>query len=439
MIGSQYQAIIEPSFTLYCLQNIMMRFLYTAGICLILPFILIRLYWKGRKNPAYCKRIKERFMWGVKKQSKPVDIWVHAVSMGEVVAAKMLVEHCLKANKRVLVTTMTPTGSSQVLRLFGDKVLHQYIPYDYPSVVRRFFKLYSPQKGIIMETELWPNLLALGRKMGVSLFIANGRISNKAFPAYQKARWFFKPLLAVFTGIFVQSKKDAERFVALGANPEKVNVLGNMKSDLHVPSDVAAPFHALKLAWGESRVVVIAASTHDGEEKALFEVFKKLQSSIPGVILLVAPRHPERFESVYALAKTYNFHVNKRSESETISPETEILVLDCLGELLGLYGLSDYAFVGGSLVSIGGHNVLEPIALRVPVVCGQYMQNAQSLCDELLEAQAIQQVESAKSVVEVIANLHQTPQLKEKQVGQATKVLKAAQGSVNRHLKEMAI
>ncbi|MCH9757424.1 MAG: lipid IV(A) 3-deoxy-D-manno-octulosonic acid transferase [Gammaproteobacteria bacterium] len=414
-----------------------MRYLYTALFYLLLPFILLRLIWKGRQNPAYRARLKERFSWG-KMPEKSVDVWVHAVSLGEVVAAKMLIEQILKANQSVLVTTMTPTGSEQVRRLFGERVLHQYIPYDFPIALKRFFKAYQPRVGIIMETELWPNLMVQAKTSGVALFIANARISDGAFRAYQRVCWFFKPLFACVTGVFAQSEHDAERFSALGAPESKVHVLGNMKSDLFVSHDVSRPVRFLKQAWGDDRPVVIAASTHDGEEEQVLSVLQALQVAVPNVVLLIAPRHSERFETVYKLAKTHQFKTGRRSEEASIEPDTEVVVLDSLGELLGFYDLSDYAFVGGSLVSIGGHNVLEPIALEVPVFCGMFMQNSKSLCEELVRAEAMQQVADARALVQAIGVLHQNKDARDSQIARATNALKASQGAVARHVDAIA-
>lgn len=411
-----------------------MRYLYTALFYLALPFILARLYWKGRKNPAYTQRIRERFSWGL-SSSPHVDVWVHAVSLGEVVASKTLVEQLLAAHQRVLVTTMTPTGSEQVLRQFGGRVSHQYVPYDFPWALRRFFVATKPRVGIIMETELWPNMIVQARLCGVSLFLANARISDEAFKAYQPVKCFFKYFLAEFTGILAQSADDAQRFCALGAPSNHVRIMGNMKSDLQISTDGLETLSVFKQAWGEARPVVILGSTHEGEEQQLFSVFRALQQALPRVIVLVAPRHPERFEHVYQLACKNGLKTARRSQQASIQPDTDVVVLDCLGELLGFYTLSDYAFVGGSWVPVGGHNVLEPMALGVPVFCGTFMQNSKSLCEDFLRECAIQQVESAAVMIEQIKHLHQNPDEREAQIERASKALKASQGSVARHIE----
>ncbi len=414
----------------------MMRLVYTFFLYLALPFIVLRLMFKGRKNPAYRTRIAERFMLQ-QKNTSPVDVWLHAVSFGEVVAAKTLIETLLKDDKRLLVTTMTPTGSEQVKRLFGTRLMHQYVPYDFPFAVRRFFKAYKPKVGIIMETEIWPNLIAGATKSGIKLFLANGRISDAAYPSYKRMRWFFKPILKHFSGIFVQSTLDAKRFCVLGAPQNKVHVLGNMKSDLSIPEGVEVPLRPLKTLWGEARPVVVAASTHPGEEQLVLSVLKALKDAIPEVVLLIAPRHPERFDDVFELAKQYADKAGRRTLESSIDEQTDVVVLDSLGELLGFYALSDYAFVGGSLVSIGGHNVLEPMAVGVPALCGPYMQNTKDLCDALVDAEAIIQVQNAEALVAEIAALHQDSNKRDAFITRATKALKANQGSVARHVDAM--
>jgi 3-deoxy-D-manno-octulosonic-acid transferase len=411
----------------------LMRFIYTTLLILLSPFILLRLFWKGRKLPAYRQRLRERFTWGT-VVSPPVDVWLHAVSLGEVVAATPLIEQMLQKQWRVLVTTMTPTGSEQVLRRFGERVSHQYVPYDYPWALRRFFNAIQARVGIIMETELWPNLIKEASRARLSLFLANARISDRAFSQYERVQFFLKPMFKSLKTILAQSPLDAARFCALGACDSQVKMLGNMKFDLQAATPAAEMAKGLKQAWGGSRTVVIAASTHEGEEQQLISVYRLLQQAIPDVLLLIAPRHPERFDSVYALCEQRGLQTGRRSLPQSIHEALEVIVLDSLGELLSFYAVSDYAFVGGSWVPIGGHNVLEAIALEVPVCCGPYMQNSQSIMDALLEAQAIKQVVDAEAWVEVVREWHRHPSLREKQVASATAIFVANQGAVLRHL-----
>lgn len=413
-----------------------MRRLYTALLYLLIPFILWRLYWKGRRLPAYRKRILERFMMG-QMSHQPVDIWIHAVSLGEVVAVTPLITALLNKHYRVLITTMTPTGSERVRKHFGEQVLHQYLPYDLPLILRRFYRAYQPDVGIIMETELWPNLIYEARRIKLPMLLANARISNRAYKQYQKTAFVFKPVLNQLTAIFAQSLEDANRFKVLGASSERVSVLGNMKFDLQIDVHNKELFKHFKEMWGQTRPVMIAASTHANEEKQLLEGFKQLQKTIPDMLLLIAPRHPERFQEVYQLSKAAHFNTGLRSEPEGITKNMEVVILDSLGELIGFYHVSDYAFVGGSLVPVGGHNVLEAIALKVPVITGPHMQNSKTICQELSVAGAMQIAHNIDELVANVIQLHKNHNLREQQIKNASAVLTANQGCLERYLQEV--
>jgi 3-deoxy-D-manno-octulosonic-acid transferase len=413
----------------------MIRFLYTVLFYILTPFILIRLYWKGRKLPAYRARWKERFLGSQDNQIMSVDIWLHAVSLGEVIAAIPLIESFLNKNFRVCVTTMTPTGSEQVLRRFGVRVLHQYIPYDFPHALRRFFKVMQPRVGVIMETELWPNLIVEAKRAKVTLFLANARISDKAYAQYRMIDWLLKPILKNFTCIMTQSCVDASRYQMLSDSSTQIKILGNLKFDVKLPARPLDTVLSMKKMWGEERPVLILASTHEDEEQQILRHLKTLQCDMPGVVVLIAPRHPERFEYVFELCLKLKYRTGRRSVLETIDKDSEVIVIDSLGELISFYGVSDYAFVGGSFVPIGGHNVLEPIACDVPVLCGPFMQNSQTTVKELLVAKALTQVEDSSAFVSEIIKLHREKALVTLQVENAKKILHANQGAVIRHLE----
>ncbi|APF03886.1 TPA: lipid IV(A) 3-deoxy-D-manno-octulosonic acid transferase [Legionella pneumophila] len=413
-----------------------MRFVYSFLMYLLTPYLFFRLWWKGRKLPAYRQRIAERFCLGLQEYA-PVDVWVHAVSLGEVIAATPLIDAMLDKRWSVLVTTMTPTGSERVKSRFGHKVAHQYLPYDLPWVLKRFFKKTRPRVGIIMETELWPNLINQAHASGVSLFLANGRLSDRSLQGYLKLKYLFKPVLNQFSGILTQSNEDAERFIALGANAALVHVLGNMKFDLQINSVDSKKYRELKSHWGEDRVTVIAASTHDNEESQILSQLPRLQEAIPGVVLLIAPRHPERFQSVYQLSVQAGFNTGCRSNLDTVSRKNEVVILDSLGELLGFYQISDFAFVGGSLVPVGGHNVLEPIAMNVPVLSGNQVHNFKTICRELKEAQAILLVNHVNELVDAIIKLYQDKESQSTMVTNASSVLESNKGSVLRYLQKI--
>ena len=410
-----------------------MRRFYTILLYLLLPLIILRLFWKSRNLPAYRERLAERLSLG-RLSTPSVDIWLHAVSLGEVVAATPLIQNFLDANYRVLVTTMTPSGSQQVIRRFGTRVSHQYIPYDFPYALRRFFKKIEARVGIIMETEIWPNLI-VEANAHMPLFLANARISDAAFKQYRPFGWLFKPILNHFKYIMAQSPLDAERYQILGADVQRIQMLGNMKFDLSLTFQHLAAVKSLKKSWGEQRLVVIAASTHEGEEVPILAAFTRLQQMIPHVILLIAPRHSERFQRVVQLSQNQGYQVGIRSNTQSIHERCEIIIIDSLGELLSFYTLCDYAFVGGSFVPVGGHNVLEPIALGIPTFCGPYMQNSQSIIDELVSGGALSQVNNAVEWVEKLLNFHKNESSRLNQTEQASKILVSNQGAVSRHFE----
>ncbi|STX41259.1 3-deoxy-D-manno-oct-2-ulosonic acid transferase [Legionella donaldsonii] len=410
-----------------------MRHVYSFLMYLMTPYMLLRLWWKGRQLPAYRQRILERFVLNDREDIK-VDIWVHAVSLGEVIAATPLIDALLAKQWTILVTTMTPTGAERVRARFGEKVIHQYMPYDLPGVTKRFFKRTKARVGLIVETELWPNIIHYAYKAQMDLFLVNARLSERSYQGYRKVKFLFKPVLNQFNAILAQSEDDAKRFKALGAVASKVIVLGNMKFDLQTQNINTELFLELKASWGAERVVVMVASTHEDEEELVLSRLKKLQAGIDNMILLIAPRHPERFQKVHQLSVQLGFNTGLRSQKETLSKENEVVILDSLGELLGFYQISDYAFVGGSLVPVGGHNVLEPIAMKVPVLSGTQVHNFKTICRDLQEAQAIELVENADMLIERIIALHQDGNRKRNLVTNATMVLEANKGAVARYV-----
>lgn len=408
-----------------------MRQIYSFLLYLITPYLLMRLWWKGWKIPAYRKRILERF--ALNKKTKEIDLWVHAVSLGEVIAITPLIEILLLRKWRILLTTMTPTGSKQVQERFKEKVVHQYIPYDLPSTVRRFYKKMKPRVAIFVETELWPNFGYYAHQANIPLYIVNARLSERSYQGYKKIKFFFAPLLQKYAYILSQTEEDAKRYEALGADKNKIQVLGNMKFDLQTENIPFTLLKPLKRAWGIERVVVILASTHDKEEALILSKLKKLQASIPQLLLLIAPRHPERFDKVYQLSLAKGFHTGLRSKLNTLSINNEVIILDSLGELLVFYQMSDYAFVGGSLVPVGGHNVLEPIAMGIPVFSGPYIANFKTICRDLKEANAIEMIADADELIEGITTLHNNLVKKEALIKNAKRFLEANKGAVLRY------
>ncbi|CDZ76945.1 3-deoxy-D-manno-octulosonic acid transferase [Legionella massiliensis] len=410
-----------------------MRQLYSLLMYLLTPYLLLRLWWKGRSLPAYRERIAERFSLD-NRPAEDVDIWVHAVSLGEVIAVTPLIDALLDKQWRILITTMTPTGAERVKTRFGDKVSHRYVPYDLPWVLRRFFKKVQPRLGLIVETELWPNLIHFATQSDIPLFLINARLSDSSCQGYKKIAFLIAPVLNQFNSIFAQSEDDAKRFKALGADDFRVVVLGNMKFDLQTQNINSEVFQKLQESWGKDRSVVMVASTHDDEESQILSRLRKLQQGLPKMVLLIAPRHPERFQKVYQLSVEQGFNTGLRSKAETLSTDNEVVVLDSLGELLGFYQIADYAFVGGSLVPVGGHNVLEPIAMQVPVFSGPEVHNFKTICRDLESAHAIELAANADDLVERIIALHQNEEKKKRLINNATLVLEANKGAVERYV-----
>lgn len=412
-----------------------MRFLYSLFFYLLTPFLILRLLWKEWRHPrSYGLRMEERF--GLNHRPiGPFDVWIHAVSVGEVMASAPLIEKLLAKGRRILLTTMTPTGSSQALVLFKGQVEHQYIPYDYPWALKRFFKRTLPKLAIIMETEIWPNLIHYTRAYDIPLVLANARVSDKAFKQYYPWRFFFKSLLASYSLIIAQSKEDASRLKALGAPQQNLRVLGNMKFDIILPRQDKAKFLYLKQQWGIERPVFIAASTHEDEELQLFKRFEALKATIPKLLLLVVPRHPARFKRVYEQSKALGLHTALRSQEQHISTAVEVVVVDSLGELVDFYAVSDYAFVGGSLVPVGGHNVLEPIALGVPVLTGPYMQNSKAICHQLVAAGGLKQVADVDELLSALQRMHHHPEVVQQQIAKGQQVMHTHRGCVMNYLQ----
>jgi len=412
-----------------------MRALYTVLLYLLTPFVLLRLLWRSRELPAYRQRWGERFGL-VAKPAAPVAVWVHAVSVGETLAALPLIRALIQRHgeRRVWVTTTTPTGSAQVQAQLGDRVLHSYAPYDLPDVVARFLRRVQPRKIVVMETELWPNLLRAARSRGIALTIANARLSPRSFRGYGRVAGFARRTLADCTAIGAQSEADAERFRQLGASAERVSVMGNIKFDLAIP-DAQLALGAQLRSGAPARPVWIAASTHEGEEELLLDAQRELLRSDPSTLLIVVPRHPQRFDAVARLIEARQFSLQRRSTLQPSEPlHAQVLLGDSMGELLAYFAAADVAFVGGSLVAVGGHNVLEPAALGLPVLFGPHMFNFLQARELLMQAQAAIQV-SANSLPESLRVLLRDPQ-RRAQVGEAGRAVVAAnRGALQRLLQ----
>ena len=416
----------------------MNRTLYTLLFHLGLPLLALRLYLRARKAPAYGRRVGERFAFRLPAMRKG-GIWVHAVSVGESIAAAPMVRALLKAYPElpITLTCMTPTGSERIRALFGDepRVQHCYLPYDLPWAAGRFLDHVQPRLGVIMETELWPNHIHQCARRGIPVALANARLSERSARGYGRFARLTRPMLAEMSLIAAQTEVEAQRFLALGARTGCVQVTGSIKFDLKIDEHLVSRAQALRQQWAAaSRPVWIAASTHDGEDALVLQAHRQLLQVHGDALLILVPRHPERFEAVHALC-SQQFATVRRSTGLPVLAQTQVLLGDTMGELLFLYALADMAFVGGSLVPTGGHNPLEPAALALPVLMGPHVFNFLEISAMLREAGGLQQVDDAQGLAGAVQRLVELPQ-DARRMGEAGRaVMRANQGALQRLLE----
>ncbi|MDH1655533.1 lipid IV(A) 3-deoxy-D-manno-octulosonic acid transferase [Pseudomonas mosselii] len=419
----------------------MNRTLYTLLFHLGLPLVALRLFLRGRKAPAYRARIAERFACQLPPMRQG-GIWVHAVSVGESIAAAPMVRALLKQypDLPITLTCMTPTGSERIRAMFEaePRVQHCYLPYDLPWAAGRFLDHVRPRLGIIMETELWPNHIHQCARRGIPVALANARLSERSARGYARFAGLTRPMLEEMDLIAVQTETEAERFRALGARHECVQVTGSIKFDLKVDDQLLPRASALREQWAaRQRPVWIAASTHDGEDALILEAHRELLKVHSDALLILVPRHPERFAAVHGLCAG-EFTTVRRSNGDTVTAQTQVLLGDTMGELLFLYALADIAFVGGSLVATGGHNPLEPAALALPVLMGPHVFNFLEISAMLREAGALQQVDDAEGLAGAVRRLVELPQ-DARRMGEAGRaVMRANQGALQRLLDGLA-
>lgn len=377
-----------------------MRYLYTLLFYLILPFVFLRLWWRSRSKSNYKESWAERL--GLCPHRLEKCIWVHAISVGEILAAVPLIKELKKhySHLPVLVTNMTSTGAARVKAAFGETVLQAYIPYDLPDAIARFLHRIHPAVVIIMETELWPNLFAACQRRHFPILIMNARLSEKSAQGYARIKSLTEKMLVSVHTVAAQSNADADRFIALGLPTNTVTVTGNLKFDLELPPDLWVKSEILRQALERGHTIWIAASTHVGEEEIILKAHQKILAKIPTALLILVPRHPERFDTIATLATQHGFQVVRRSDHVRCTPSTTLYLGDTMGELLLMYAVADVAFVGGSLVAVGGHNMLEPAALQKPVITGQQLFNFTEISHLLLEAKGMVTVKDAEELAE---------------------------------------
>ena len=387
----------------------MQRLIYTVIFYIALPLYFLRLIFRGFQNPNYLKRWPERL--GLSNNSPSPEkkvLWIHAVSVGEVNASIPLIRGLLETykNVEVLVTTTTPTGSKILLDKMGTRVKHQYMPIDLPLFVKNFLDNWNPVALIVLETEIWPNTLSLCNKRNIFTSLVNARLSNKSKQQYLRAKNLIKETLSNFDLIIAQYSSDAERFYELNTDLE-IEVCGNLKFDQDNPEEMKSISSSIRESWsdGKTRPTLIAASTHETEEEFVIESFLEIISKSEDALLIVVPRHPERFNKVHELLEKNNLKIARRSKKEEITPETQVLLGDTMGELNFLYSVSDVAFVGGSLIDHGGQNLLEPASLSLPLCSGKSLRNFQEIADELIEEEALSLIEKPDELTSYFLSL----------------------------------
>lgn len=400
---------------------------------LLIPYTA---YWFARAavNASYRPGLSQRFGFGY--PALDTSIWIHAVSVGEVVAAAPLVRALLREypQHRLVMTTVTPTGASRARSLFGDKVDHAYIPFETPFSVNRFFAALRPVIALVMETEIWPNLYHGCGSRGIPLVLVSARISPKSVDSYRKLLPLFRETLSHGIVIAAQSRADADRFLSLGAAPERTRVTGNIKFDIELPEGLDEQGAALRSGIFGSRRIWIAASTHEGEEEQVLEAHEQLLEQFPELLLVLVPRHPDRFDAVREVTKRRGHRVVSRTDERAVDDETTVFLGDTMGEMMMFYAASDIAFVGGSLVPIGGHNLLEPAAVGVPVITGPHGFNALEIAERFVDEKACRLVDGPDKLAAIVAELLRDEAAAAELVGNASRILEKNRGALARLL-----
>lgn len=412
----------------------MRRFFYNLVLGLLLPFALGSLEWRARKQVGRGDRWRERLGLVPRLPAGEGPVWVHAASVGEVQAALPLIRALNNAmpERGLVVTTFTTAGARQLRSSAGDRVVRLMLPYDLPGPVRRFLDRIQPAALLVMETELWPNLFRQTRARSVPILIGSARISDRAWRRYQKIPGLVGETLECADLVAAQSEVDAERFRALGAPLDRVETLGNVKFDLQASSSVAEQGAGLRRMLFADRPVWLAASTRAGEEGPILDAFEQVRLRYPEALLVLAPRHPERAAHLRQLVKARALKSVPRSAGEPVPEDADVFILDTLGELVNFYAACDVAFVGGSLVPVGGHNLLEPVVLGVPVLTGPYYDNAVDVAEMLLAAGAVRRVADSTELAERVAEILGDSAVRARMAERGWRVIEDNRGAVER-------
>lgn len=404
------------------------RAIYSLAFYLLLPLVVVRVYWRSLREPRYRQDLRQRF--GIVPASSADQlnpVWVHAVSAGETTAARELVERLITAGHSVIVSNMTPTGRDCAEQLFGDRITNVYAPYDMPHCVAAFLARVKPAALIIIDTELWPNMVALSRRSAVPVYLVNGRLSEKSARGYESATWLTGPMFEDLTQVFAQTETQAARFKALGS--PSVLTTGSIKFDAKHPADFADRTSALREQLPVSKII-LGASTHEGEEAILVEAFLKLENS--DALLILAPRHTHRVKSVVELLEKFGLSFQKHSDNMRLDAGTRVYLLDTMGELIYFYGICQIAFVGGSLVDVGGHNPMEPGGLGKPILMGPFRRNIGDIAEQFADAGALITVSCVDDVYVQLNLLLNQPEARQRMGNAALEVMARNRGALDR-------
>lgn len=411
--------------------NRLARQLYSLLFYLLVPVLLVRVWWRGRRLPGYRRRVGERFgHWPPMPEGM---LWVHSVSVGETIAVRPMIERWLERHPTipVLITTMTPTGSDTVKAQFGERVYHAYLPWDLPHVQKRLVRRLNPGALVIMETELWPNLLHACHQARVPVLLANGRLSERSKQGYQKLNALSAPMFQNLTGIAAQYQPDADRFQQLGVGSERIEVTGSIKFDLPISSELNTQIQQYRREL-RGRPVWVAASTHAGEEELLLAVHRAIRTELPDALLILVPRHPDRFDTTAHLLDRELWRYSRRSRHAKPRKMDAVFLADTLGELMLFYGAAHAAVIGNSFNGGGGHNPIEPAALARPILMGPSFFNFQSIVDAMVAEGAVTIVDDSQELTRRLIGLLKSQDLRDTFGQRAYLFFQQQQGALKR-------
>lgn len=413
----------------------LVRIVYTLLLALASPLLLFGLYKSKPNKPKFGSRWKEHFGITPKLKSNDKPIWIHAVSVGESIAATPLIKALKEQNpeQSILVTTTTSTGAEQIAKL-GDLIEHRYMPIDFGFAIKGFLKAVQPKQMLIIETELWPNTLHNVHKAGIPITVVNARLSEKSCQNYAKIQRLFNQLHPCLTQVLCQTDSDAERFERLGVEKKKLSVTGSIKFDIQISEQVKQQGQQLRAQLGKDRPIWIAASTHKGEDEQVLDAHRQVLKSHPNALLVLVPRHPERFDDVFTLCQQQGFKTVRRTSTHAVETNTQVYLGDTMGEMLTLIGAADICFMGGSLIGdkVGGHNVLEPAALGVPIINGPSFFNFKEIVHEMKQNNLIKIVKNEDELARAIVALIKDVAAHERITSELAHFMLANSGSLQR-------